>query len=71
MLFIKLAEIPIVESYLLRLKLTEGKSLREKIKEKSLTINDAIDQTMRICAGLNEAHEAGIVRRDLKSANIL
>lgn len=49
----------------------EGKSLREKIKEKSLTINDAIDLTMRICAGLDEAHEAGIVHRDLKPANIL
>ncbi len=49
----------------------EGKSLRDTIKEKSLSINDAINLTMQICAGLNEAHEAGIVHRDLKPANIL
>jgi serine/threonine protein kinase/tetratricopeptide (TPR) repeat protein len=49
----------------------EGKSLRDIIKEGKLTINKAINLTMQICAGLNDAHETGIVHRDIKPSNIL
>ncbi len=49
----------------------EGRSLRDIIKEKKLSINDVINLTMQICAGLNEAHKAGIVHRDIKPSNIL
>jgi serine/threonine protein kinase/tetratricopeptide (TPR) repeat protein len=49
----------------------EGKSLRNRIKENRLTINESINLTIQICAGLNEAHESGIIHRDIKPSNIL
>jgi serine/threonine protein kinase len=48
----------------------EGKSLREVIKEGKLTVSEAIDLTMQICEGLNEAHTTGVVHRDIKPGNI-
>ena len=48
----------------------EGKSLRETIKEGKLTVSEAIDLTMQICEGLNEAHSMGVVHRDIKPGNI-
>lgn len=49
----------------------EGKSLREVIREGKLGIDDAVDLTMQILEGLQEAHEAGIVHRDIKPGNII
>jgi len=49
----------------------EGKSLREVIKEGKLTVSEAINLTMQICEGLDEAHTAGIVHRDIKPGNII
>ena len=49
----------------------EGKSLREVIKEGKLTISEAVNLMMQICEGLNEAHSAGVVHRDIKPGNII
>ncbi len=49
----------------------EGKSLKEVIKEDKLSINDAIQITMQICEGLQQAHEGGITHRDIKPGNII
>jgi dienelactone hydrolase/predicted Ser/Thr protein kinase len=49
----------------------EGETLRDRIKKKVLTTEDALSITNQVAAGLGEAHRKGIVHRDIKSANIM
>lgn len=48
-----------------------GLSLSEKIKSKTLTIEESAKILSQIAPGLDEAHSKGIVHRDLKPSNIL
>ena len=48
-----------------------GFSLSEKIKSKTLTIEESAKILGQIAPGLDEAHSKGIVHRDLKPSNIL
>ncbi len=50
--------------------LYEGQTLREKISERPLKLEDAIDITSQIAQGLAKAHEQKIIHRDIKPANI-
>jgi tetratricopeptide (TPR) repeat protein/predicted Ser/Thr protein kinase len=49
----------------------EGQSLREKIKVAPLKLGEALDTSIQIAEGLQEAHERKIVHRDIKSSNIM
>ncbi len=49
----------------------EGRELREIIKTKPLTLNDALDVIEKIADGLKLAHSKGIIHRDVKSNNIM
>jgi TolB-like protein len=53
------------------MELVEGPSLREKIKERPLKLNEALRIATEVADGLQAAHEKGIVHRDIKSGNIL
>ncbi|MCK4826657.1 serine/threonine protein kinase, partial [bacterium] len=48
-----------------------GDTLRTKIDEGQLTIDESINITNQICEGLVKSHQAGIVHRDIKPENIL
>ncbi|MBW2037831.1 MAG: serine/threonine protein kinase, partial [Deltaproteobacteria bacterium] len=49
----------------------EGQSLCEKIKSGPLEIDEALDIAVQVAEGLREAHDKGIIHRDIKSANIM
>jgi len=49
----------------------EGLSLREIIRQRKLSIAEAVTLTIQLCEGLQEAHESGIVHRDIKPSNII
>lgn len=53
------------------MELIEGQSLSEIIKGNELQLDFTIDLVMQVCAGLREAHGAGIVHRDIKPSNII
>jgi len=49
----------------------EGQSLRKKLESGPLELDEALRIALQVAEGLKEAHEKGIVHRDIKSANIM
>ena len=49
----------------------DGPTLAERIKERPLKLDEALDIAVQICEGLQEAHENGVTHRDIKPANIM
>lgn len=59
------------EGTYIAMEFVEGGSLKEKLRQGKLDFVDAVDIALQIGEGLKEAHERGIVHRDIKSENIL
>src|ERR1700752_4955576 len=49
----------------------EGQTLREKIKNNGLQLQETLDIAIQIATGLARAHELGIIHRDLKPENLM
>jgi serine/threonine-protein kinase len=49
----------------------DGETLRRKLKQGPLGMEEALDITIQVAHGLLKAHEKGIVHRDVKPANIM
>ncbi|MDJ0312043.1 Stk1 family PASTA domain-containing Ser/Thr kinase [Arthrobacter sp. H35-D1] len=48
-----------------------GKTLRDLIRSKSLTIDQSVDYTLGVLSALDYSHRSGIVHRDIKPANVM
>ncbi|HWJ03342.1 MAG TPA: Stk1 family PASTA domain-containing Ser/Thr kinase, partial [Verrucomicrobiae bacterium] len=60
------------ETHYIVMEYIEGRNLKQVIKELgTIPVKHAIDITRQICEGLQDAHENGIVHRDIKPHNIL
>ncbi len=49
----------------------EGQTVKDKIAERPLKLDEALDTAIQTAQGLQAAHEKGIVHRDIKSANLM
>ncbi len=49
----------------------QGESLKETLKSGPLSVNEASSVAIQIAEGLQEAHDKGIVHRDIKAGNIM
>jgi len=49
----------------------DGQSLREKTESGPLKLDEALSVAIDVARGLQEAHEKGVVHRDIKSANVM
>jgi len=49
----------------------DGRSLRDKLSSGPLTLDKAVDLALQVARGLEEAHQKGVVHRDIKGPNIL
>jgi len=48
----------------------EGETLKKRIEREQIKLDEAIDIIVQVAAGLQKAHEKGIIHRDIKPANI-
>ena len=49
----------------------DGVTLRHKLREKKMTLGDAVDVSYQTALALTAAHAAGVVHRDIKPENIM
>lgn len=58
------------EQLFIVMSLYEGATLKEKIQDGNLQIDEVMDIAAQIAVGLEKAHSKGIVHRDIKPANL-
>ena len=49
----------------------EGQTVKDKIAERPLKLEEALDIAIQTAQGLQAAHEKGVVHRDIKGANLM
>jgi len=54
----------------LAMEYLEGKTLKQQLSEKPITLARVLDQGIQIAEGLEAAHQKGIVHRDIKPMNL-
>jgi TolB-like protein/Tfp pilus assembly protein PilF len=59
------------EGIFIAMECVEGKSLRAELESGSLRLDRALDITIQVAEALEEAHDRGVVHRDIKPGNIM
>jgi serine/threonine protein kinase/tetratricopeptide (TPR) repeat protein len=60
------------EILLVSMELLEGKSLDKRVRGANrMTTDEALPIVTQLCAGLQAAHNAGVIHRDFKSSNVM
>ena len=59
------------EMVYLVMDLLEGQSLKQLLEKKNLSLEEAVNIALQTCAGLDYAHEQGVLHRDLNASNIM
>ena len=55
----------------LAMELVEGEDLQRQLSQGCLPVDQALDVAVQIAAGIEAAHEKGVIHRDLKPANVV
>ncbi len=53
------------------MEIVNGETLGDRLKNRALTVDEAIPIFIQVCFGLAHAHESGVVHRDIKPNNIM
>src|SRR5215470_5384933 len=53
------------------LEFVDGETLAQRLKRGALPVDEAIEVCRQIAAGVEAAHESGVVHRDLKPGNVM
>lgn len=69
---ITIHEVGDVDNYhFIATEFVDGQTLRQRMRESRLTVEESLDLAGQICGALSAAHLAGIVHRDIKPENIM
>ncbi|HEY9684377.1 MAG TPA: serine/threonine-protein kinase [Drouetiella sp.] len=53
------------------MELATGQTLADILRDRSLTLDEALSLFIQVCFGLAHAHENGVIHRDVKPSNIM
>lgn len=59
------------EQSFIAMEYIQESSLKKKIESGPLNLRETLDISIQVAEGLQEAHEKGIIHRDIKSANVM
>jgi serine/threonine protein kinase len=59
------------ESHFISTEFIDGQTLRQRLREQSLTIAETLDIAIQVATALVAAHSAGIIHRDIKPENVM
>jgi dienelactone hydrolase/tRNA A-37 threonylcarbamoyl transferase component Bud32 len=55
----------------IEMEYVKGQSLKARIREHPLAASEAVELAIQVAEALEEAHQKGVIHRDIKSANIM
>jgi serine/threonine-protein kinase len=59
------------DSHFISTEFIDGQTLRERLKERTITVDEALDIAIQVATALVAAHTAGIIHRDIKPENVM